>query len=109
MAYVSFADPTNAVDAYEALDKQSFQGRLLHILPAVDRRGAVSVEDAKGKKSLKDDRLTKRKTMAGKDFNWGMLYMNVRTLDNQYIAFPSSRLHALSCRAMPSCLLLRTG
>lgn len=79
VAYVSFADPTNAVAAYEALDKKSFQGRLLHILPAVDRRGKPEVVDADGKKTLKDERDAKRKGTAGKEFNWAMLYMNVRT------------------------------
>ena len=66
--------------AYEALDKTSFQGRLLHILPAVDRRGKV--EDAEGdgkKRTVKQDRDVKRKAAAGKEFNWAMLYMNVRT------------------------------
>ncbi|TCD61352.1 Multiple RNA-binding domain-containing protein 1 [Steccherinum ochraceum] len=76
VAYVSFADPTNAVAAYEALDKKSFQGRLLHILPAVDRRGKPEVVDADGKKTLKDERDAKRKGTAGKEFNWAMLYMN---------------------------------
>jgi hypothetical protein len=27
---------------------------------------------------VKDEREGKRKTMAGREFNWGMLYMNVR-------------------------------
>ncbi|KAH8101233.1 hypothetical protein BXZ70DRAFT_935079 [Cristinia sonorae] len=77
VAYVTFADPTNAVAAYEALDKKSFQGRLLHILPAVDRKGRPEVVDADGKKkTLKEEKDAKRKGMAGKEFNWAMLYMN---------------------------------
>ncbi|KAI0078426.1 hypothetical protein K474DRAFT_1593990 [Panus rudis PR-1116 ss-1] len=76
-AYVTFANPANAVAAYEALDKKSFQGRLLHILPAVNRKGKVEVEEGAGKKkSLKEDREAKKKAMAGKEFNWSMLYMN---------------------------------
>ena len=79
LAYVSFAKPEAALAAYEALDKTSFQGRLLHILPAVDRKGKVDEGDAEGKKrTLKEDRETKRKAAAGKEFNWAMLYMNVR-------------------------------
>ena len=82
LAYVSFAKPDAALAAYEALDKTSFQGRLLHILPAVDRKGKVDEGDAEGKKrTLKQDRETKRKAAAGKEFNWAMLYMNVRRLD----------------------------
>ncbi|THH23232.1 hypothetical protein EUX98_g7946 [Antrodiella citrinella] len=76
VAYVSFADPKNAVAAYEALDKKSFQGRLLHILPAVDRRGKPELVDANGKRSLKEEKNVKRKGTAGKEFNWAMLYMN---------------------------------
>ena len=79
MAYVTFAKPEDALSAYEALDKKSFQGRLLHILPAVDRKGKVEVEEVGKKRTVKGDRDTQRKAMAGKEFNWSMLYMNVRT------------------------------
>ncbi|KAK7046017.1 Multiple RNA-binding domain-containing protein 1 [Paramarasmius palmivorus] len=75
LAYVTFVQPTDAAAAYEALDRKSFQGRLLHILGAVDRKGNVSVEDPK-KRSVKDEKAAKRKAVAGKDFNWSMLYMN---------------------------------
>jgi multiple RNA-binding domain-containing protein 1 len=68
-----------ALSAYDTLDKRSFQGRLLHIIGAVDRRGNLAVEGEEGKKkSLKKERDAKRKTGAGKEFNWSMLYMNVR-------------------------------
>ena len=54
---------------------------------AVDRRGNVTVEEGEGKKkSVKDARNDKRKTMAGKEFNWSMLYMNVRLLESLSIA-----------------------
>ncbi|KAA1466873.1 hypothetical protein DENSPDRAFT_831780 [Dentipellis sp. KUC8613] len=77
LAYVTFAQPDAALSAYEALDKKSFQGRLLHILGAVDRKGNVAVEEVNNKKkTLKDERNDKRKSMAGKEFNWSMLYMN---------------------------------
>ena len=76
---MSFAKPEQAVAAYEALDKTSFQGRLLHVLPAVDRKGKVEEADGDGKKrTVKQDRDAKRKAVAGKEFNWAMLYMNVR-------------------------------
>ncbi|KIY71698.1 RNA-binding domain-containing protein [Cylindrobasidium torrendii FP15055 ss-10] len=77
MAYVTFARAQDAVNAYEGLDRRSFQGRLLHILPAVDRKGAISAEGEDGKKrSLKSERAAKRKSTAGQTFNWSMLYMN---------------------------------
>jgi len=63
--------------AYEALDKKSFQGRLLHILAAVDRKGGSEHTDGEGyKKTLKEEKNQKRKKIAGQDFNWSMLYMN---------------------------------
>ncbi|KAF8624322.1 hypothetical protein AX15_005951 [Amanita polypyramis BW_CC] len=76
LAYVSFAKPNNALSAYEALDGKSFQGRLLHILAAVDRKGKFQVQEVEGKRTLKEDRNAKRNAMAGKEFNWSMLYMN---------------------------------
>ncbi|KAJ3759532.1 hypothetical protein EV360DRAFT_41717 [Lentinula raphanica] len=77
LAYVTFAKAADAVTAYEALDKTSFQGRLVHILPAVDRKGKSQFEEGGGaKKSLKDEKNATRKSTAGKDFNWSMLYMN---------------------------------
>jgi multiple RNA-binding domain-containing protein 1 len=79
LAYVSFTKGLSAVAAYEKLDGRSFQGRLLHILPAVDRKAKFSIEEGEGrKKSLKETREGEKKKMAGRGFNWGMLYMNVR-------------------------------
>lgn len=86
MGYVTFADPTNAVNAFSTLDKKSFQGRLLHLLPAVSRKGNVVVEGS-GKRTVKEERDAKKKSMAGKEFNWAMLYMNVRSLSYTNISF----------------------
>ena len=80
LAYVTFAQPSCALGAYEALDRKSFQGRLLHVLAAVNRKGKMQVEEGDGiwrNKTVKDEREGKRKAMAGREFNWGMLYMNV--------------------------------
>ena len=61
------------------MDGMSFQGRLLHVLPAVDRQGQTKADDTDPKKrTLKDDRAQKRKETSGKNFNWAVLYMNVR-------------------------------
>ena len=88
LAYVTFAQPAQALAALEALDKKSFQGRLLHIMAAVDRKGKFEVVDGDGKKkSVKDEKNAKRKAMAGKEFNWSMLYMNVGTLCSDYIMY----------------------
>ena len=75
-AYVRFLDPQSALEAYKALDKTPFQGRLLHILPAVERQ-KPHVESEEGKLSIKSVKDKKRKDTANKEFNWGMLYMNV--------------------------------
>ncbi|KAF9556198.1 hypothetical protein CPC08DRAFT_711377 [Agrocybe pediades] len=77
LAYVTFARPADALAAYDALDRKSFQGRLLHILAAVDRKGKPEVIEGEGRhKSLKEEKSAKRKAMAGQEFNWSMLYMN---------------------------------
>jgi multiple RNA-binding domain-containing protein 1 len=78
-AYVRYHDPGHAVAAFDAMDGASFQGRLLHILPAVDRQGQKKADDTDPKKrTLKGERAQKRKETSGKDFNWAVLYMNVR-------------------------------
>ncbi|KAF7294209.1 hypothetical protein HMN09_01149300 [Mycena chlorophos] len=52
-------------------------GRLIHILAAVDRKPRYEVVEADGrKKTVKGERATQRKSAAGKEFNWSMLYMN---------------------------------
>lgn len=85
MSYVTFASATNAVAAYESLDQKAFQGRLLHILGAVDRKGKFHVEDVPGqKRTVKEEQNDKRKSMAHKEFNWSMLYMNV---SNDFVRF----------------------
>ena len=72
IAFVSFEDPVDALAAYRAKDGSTFQGRLLHLIPAVNKKPPT----AEGSKSLKQAKLDKRKAEAGKDFNWSMLYMN---------------------------------
>ncbi|KAF9505781.1 hypothetical protein BS47DRAFT_1378243 [Hydnum rufescens UP504] len=66
LAFVSFVKPDSALAAYKAMDKSTFQGRILH---------RVKPEDS-GKKSLKENRLRVAKENAARDFNWSMLYMN---------------------------------
>lgn len=79
LAYITYKDPASAALALEALDKTSFQGRILHLLPAIDRKGAVRKGDdgVYGKVDVKAEKEKKMKEAAGKEFNWGMLYMNV--------------------------------
>jgi multiple RNA-binding domain-containing protein 1 len=72
---VRFADPAPALAAHAALDGRAFQGRLLHVLGAVDRHPRADEDGAK--KGVKATRDAQRKAGAGREFNWGMLYMNV--------------------------------
>ena len=52
---------------------------MLHVFLTVQRKGKTEVtEGDRKKKSLKDERNAKRKATAGRDFNWSILYMNVR-------------------------------
>ncbi|QRW00441.1 RNA recognition motif protein [Ceratobasidium sp. AG-Ba] len=80
LAYVTFMDVDSAAQALQAMDRTSFQGRLLHIMPAITRAGKEEADirdsNVDGKKSVKKDRDAKRKENAGREFNWGMLYMN---------------------------------
>lgn len=76
LAYATFASGDSAVRAFDELDRRSFQGRLLHILPAIGRQTG---ESSTGKPAtLKGERLEARKTEASKGLSWGTLYMNVR-------------------------------
>jgi len=76
-AFVTYVRPEDALASFRALDKKPFQGRLLHIIGAVDRNSTTAEREDKSK-SLKEQRNEKRRAAAGKGFNWGMLYMNVR-------------------------------
>ncbi|GAV53245.1 hypothetical protein ZYGR_0AI05290 [Zygosaccharomyces rouxii] len=76
-AYVQFKDPKDAVEAYIELDKQIFQGRLLHILPANSHKNHRLDEFDIKNLPLKRQRELKRKATASKQtFAWNSLYMN---------------------------------
>ncbi|KAK4691049.1 multiple RNA-binding domain-containing protein 1, partial [Phenoliferia sp. Uapishka_3] len=75
IAYISYLSPDSALAAFEELDRSSFQGRLLHILPAVSRNPAKKGEEGKST-GLRGDREREKKKEAGKAMNWGTLYMN---------------------------------
>ncbi|KAJ7865707.1 hypothetical protein B0H13DRAFT_2236885 [Mycena leptocephala] len=77
VAYVTFTQAADALAAFESLDRKSFQGRLIHILAAVDRKPKFEIEEGEGrKKTVKNEKNAQRKAAAGKEFNWSMLYMN---------------------------------
>ncbi|GAA5917255.1 hypothetical protein JCM8208_006771 [Rhodotorula glutinis] len=74
LAYVTFGKASDALAAFDALDGTTFQGRLLHILPAIGR--GERAEPVGRQASLKEDRLERRKQSAGQSFSWGALYLN---------------------------------
>ncbi|KAL4993851.1 multiple RNA-binding domain-containing protein 1 [Aspergillus recurvatus] len=76
-AYVQFADPDAAVEAYKNLDGKNFQGRLLHILPASQKKTYKLDEHELSKLPLKKQKQIKRKQEASSStFSWNSLYMN---------------------------------
>lgn len=76
-AYILFENPDDAVNAYVELDKQIFQGRLLHILPGDTKKDHRLDEFDLKNLPLKRQRELKRKSNASKQvFSWNSLYMN---------------------------------
>jgi len=76
-AYVHFSNPDEAVNAWKQADGNTFQGRLLHILPATAKRDTLLDDFALSKLPLKKQQQIKRKREASSStFNWNALYMN---------------------------------
>lgn len=71
LAFVTFTDPTHALAAFRAKDGSTFQGRLLHLLPAVSKNPPTTDTS----KTLKQSKAEQAKENASKDFNWSFLYM----------------------------------
>lgn len=75
--YIQFQNPKDAVKAYIQLDKQIFQGRLLHILPGQVKKEHKLDEFELKSMPLKKQKLLKKKFEASKqEFSWNSLYMN---------------------------------
>ncbi|KAI8645694.1 hypothetical protein BD408DRAFT_411386 [Parasitella parasitica] len=79
-AYILYLLPEHALKAYQDLDMKTFQGRLLHIIPAQEKPPAKE-EDILGVNgtklsAVKKDKEKKRRNLAGNDFNWNSLYMS---------------------------------
>lgn len=82
IAFVTFVMPEHAVEAFSKLDGQSFQGRLIHLLPAKTKNehnsGVVGIED--GKSSYKKEQAAKKKARAGDSYNWNTLFIRQDTV-----------------------------
>jgi multiple RNA-binding domain-containing protein 1 len=90
--YVWYNAPSDAVEAYKALDGTGFQGRLLHIIPAAPKRENKLDEFSISKLPLKKQRELKRKaTAATSQFSWNSMYMNVIIIPFNYqVEFPKA-------------------
>ena len=77
MAFIQFANPEAAESALRSLDGKTFQGRLLHILPASDKK-AIHLDDfTLSKLPLKKQKAIKQKKEALiSSISWNSLYMN---------------------------------
>ena len=76
-AYIQFTDPNSAENAFAAKDGETFQGRLLHVLPAQLKRENKLNEFDLSKLPLKrQQQIRRRREAAGTTFNWNSLYMN---------------------------------
>lgn len=75
--YIQFHTPDDAVSAYKSLDKEIFQGRLLHILPGEKKKDHRLDEFDLKNLPLKKQRELKKKAQASKSqFSWNSLYLN---------------------------------
>lgn len=74
---VQYQDPACAIDAYQRLDRQTFQGRILHILPGELKRSNKLDDFAISKLPLKKQKQIRQRAEASSStFNWNALYMN---------------------------------
>lgn len=75
--YIQFTKPEDAVNAYQSLDKEIFQGRLLHILAGEKKKDHRLDEFDIKNLPLKKQRELKKKAQASKSqFSWNSLYLN---------------------------------
>ncbi|KAM0296768.1 hypothetical protein ACHAO9_000414 [Fusarium lateritium] len=76
-ALILFTEPSGAVEAFQAMDGTTFQGRILHIIPASAKRDTGLDEFAISKLPLKKQNMIRKKQEASAStFNWNALYMN---------------------------------
>ncbi|KJZ77427.1 hypothetical protein HIM_03151 [Hirsutella minnesotensis 3608] len=76
-ALVLFTDPSDAVKAFQAMDGATFQGRIIHIIPASAKKQLGLDEFGISKLSLRKQNLIRKKAEAASTtFNWNSLYMS---------------------------------
>lgn len=99
LAFITFMLPEHAAKAYQELDGQIFQGRLLHLLPARARRSQRDDNPAQIS-SFKKKKASKLRSEAGSGHNWNSLFLGanavVDVMAGKYSADKSAILDASS-------------
>ena len=82
MGYVTFMLPEHAIKAFQALDSQIFQGRLLHLLPARSKTAPplTTVISHRHSSSYKKKKEMKMKSEAGGGHNWNSLFLGANAV-----------------------------
>ncbi|RDA92896.1 hypothetical protein CP533_3844 [Ophiocordyceps camponoti-saundersi (nom. inval.)] len=76
-ALVLFTDASDAVKAFQALDGATFQGRIIHIIPAEAKKQAGPDEFGISTLSLRKQNLIRKRAEApSTTFSWNSLYMS---------------------------------
>jgi multiple RNA-binding domain-containing protein 1 len=76
IGFVTFLMPEHAIAAYQALDGQPFQGRLLHLIPSEEKRDHSGVAEGDDEnETFKKKAARKRKAESGAAFNWNTLFL----------------------------------
>ena len=77
-AFAEFQTPQAAIEAMHALDGMTFQGRLLHMLLASNKRQSKIDEYSLAQLPLKKRRLVEKKQqVSSATFSWNSMFMNV--------------------------------
>eukprot|EP00040_Diaphanoeca_grandis_P044144 m.11430 g.11430 ORF g.11430 m.11430 type:complete len:941 (-) comp8809_c0_seq1:378-3200(-) len=81
IGFITYMMPEHALVAYQALDGQPFQGRLLHLLPAKEKKDLSGVDpDQSDDNNYKKNQIAKRKSESTDAFNWNTLFMRQDTV-----------------------------
>ena len=73
-AFVTFMMPEHAVTAFSELDGSTFNGRLLHLLPAKPKEETEEGAGGPGSE-FKKQKDAKLKASAGNSYNWNSLFL----------------------------------
>jgi len=96
-AFLSHRSPMQ-LKAFLALDKSTFQGRLIHVIPAKSKKEIEETPEAQHL-TFKQKRDKKKKENSTSEFNWNSLFMSVRDRVPSLGLFTHSST-LLFCRAM---------